>query len=233
MRIEVSNETIMLVIKFRIGGLLRFLSHAQTLSVFHRACVRAGMEVRYSQGFNPRPKLSLPLPRPVGVASDDEMLCIQIRKSTSLQQNCMSTQVLNNISAQLPNGFELLSISVVEANVSFQPSSATYVLILRKEYINDELRATIKRLMVSESLDIERQITKKKSRTGRRESTVKNINVRDFLESIELESDDIIVKCKITPAGSIRIEEILSLLGLDVEKLALPVRRSSVQWKCN
>ena len=223
----------MLVIKFRIGGLLRFLSHAQTLSVFQRACVRAGIEVRYSQGFNPRPKLSLPLPRPVGVASDDEMLCIQIRKSTNLQQNCMSTQVLNNISAQLPNGFELLSISVVEANVSFQPSSATYVLILRKEYINDELRATIKRLMVSESLDIERQITKKKSRTGRRESTVKNINVRDFLESIELESDDIIVKCKITPAGSIRIEEILSLLGLDMEKLALPVRRTCVQWKCN
>ncbi|MBW7991664.1 MAG: DUF2344 domain-containing protein, partial [Planctomycetes bacterium] len=65
--IAVSNETIMLVIKFRIGGPLRFISHAQTLSVFQRACVRAGIEIRYSQGFNPRPRLSLPLPRPVGV----------------------------------------------------------------------------------------------------------------------------------------------------------------------
>jgi len=235
--IEVSNETIMLVIKFRIGGPLRFISHAQTLSVFQRACVRAGIEIRYSQGFNPRPKLSLPLPRPVGVTSDDEMLCIRIRKSISPQEDCITTQVHNSISEQLPQGFELLSVSVVETNTSFQPSSATYVLALvlalRKEYLNEELKATVKRLLASETLGIKRRITKKKSRTGHRESTVKNIDVRAFLESIELDQDGIIVKCKITPAGSIRVEEILSLLKLDVEKLALPVRRTSVQWKCN
>jgi len=231
--IEVSNETIMLVIKFRIGGPLRFISHAQTLSVFQRACVRAGIEIRYSQGFNPRPKLSLPLPRPVGVTSDDEMLCIRIRKSISPQEDCITTQVHNSISEQLPQGFELLSVSVVETNTSFQPSSATYVLALRKEYLNEELKATVKRLLASETLGIQRRITKKKSRTRHRESTVKNIDVRGFLESIELDPDGIIVRCKITPAGSIRVEEILSLLKLDVEKLALPVRRTSVRWKCN
>ncbi len=232
-RIAVSNETIMLVIKFRIGGPLRFISHAQTLSVFHRACVRAGIEIRYSQGFNPRPRLSLPLPRPVGVASDDEMLCLRMRGSISPQENdCITTQVYNSISAQLPQGFELISVSVVETNTSFQPCSATYVLALRKEYINEELKATVKHLLASESLDIQRRIAKK-SRTGHRESTVKNINVRGFLESIELDPNGIIVKCKITPAGSIRVEEILSLLRLDVEKLALPVRRKCVQWKCN
>ena len=231
--IEVSNETIMLVIKFRIGGALRFLSHAQTLSVFQRACVRAGIEIRYSQGFNPRPRLSLPLPRPVGVTSDDEMLCIRIRKSTSQQEDCISTKVYNSIRAQLPQGFELLSVSVVETNTSFQPSSATYVLALRKEYINEELKATVKHLLASESLGIQRRITKKKSRTRHRESTVKNIDVRSFFESIELGPDGIIVRCKFTPAGSIRVEEILKLLDLDAEKLALPVRRTSVQWKCN
>ena len=231
--IEVSNETIMLVIKFRIGGPLRFISHAQTLSVFQRACVRAGIEIRYSQGFNPRPRLSLPLPRPVGVTSDDEMLCIRIRKSTSPQEDSITTQVHNSISAQLPQGFELLSVSVVETNTSFQPSSATYVLALRKEYINEELKATVKRLLASDSLGIQRRITKTKSRTRHRESTVKNIDVRGFLESIELDSNGIIVRCKITPTGSIRIEEILNLLELDVEKLALPVRRTSVKWKCN
>jgi radical SAM-linked protein len=232
-RIEVSNETIMLVIKFRIGGALRFLSHAQTLSVFQRACVRAGIEIRYSQGFNPRPRLSLPLPRPVGVISDDEMLCIRIRKNTGQQEDSIATQVHNSISEQLPQGFELLSVNVAEANTSFQPGSATYVLALRKEYINEELKATVKHLLASESLGIQRRITKTKSKFRHRESKVKNIDVRGFLESIDLDQDGIIVRCKITPAGSIRVEEILSLLKLDVEKLALPVRRTSVQWKCN
>jgi len=223
----------MLVIKFRIGGTLRFISHAQTLSVFQRACVRAGIEIKYSQGFNPRPRLSLPLPRPVGVSSDDEMLCIRIRKSTSLQQDCITTQVYNRISEQLPQGFELISISVVETNASFQPCSVTYLLALREEYINEELKATVKHVLASESLGIKRRMTKKKSRTGHPESSVKDIDVRGFLESIELDPDGIIVECKITPAGSIRVGEILSLLKLDVEKLALPVRRKSVRWKCN
>jgi radical SAM-linked protein len=223
----------MLVIKFRIGGALRFLSHAQTLSVFQRACVRAGKEICYSQGFNPRPKLSLPLPRPVGVASDDDMLCIRIPKNTILQKDLLSKQVYKGISEQLPHGFELISLSVVEANKSFQPSSATYILEVPKEHLSEALKAKIEGLLASENLCIQRRITKKKSRTGLRESKIKNIDVRDFLESIELDSNGIIVKCKITPAGSIRVEEILSLLELDVEKLALPVRRTSVQWKCN
>jgi len=133
----------------------------------------------------------------------------------------------------LPQGLELLSVSVVNANTSFQPCAATYVLAVRKEYVNEQLKATIKRLLASESLGIRRRIAKKKSRAVRRESTIKNIDVRGFLESIELDPGGIIVKCKITPAGSIRLEEILRLLELDVEKLALPVRRTSVQWKCN
>lgn len=233
-RITVSNETILLVIKFRIGGLLRFISHAQTLSVFQRACVRAGIEIRYSQGFNPRPRLSLPLPRPVGVDSDDEMLCLRVHRSIGPQENgCITTQVYDSLSAQLPQGLELLSVSVVEAKASFQPCSAKYVLAVRREYLNEELKAKIKRLLASDSIKIQRQTAKTKSRIRNRESKVKNIDVRGFFESIELGPDGIIVECKVTPAGSIRVEEILKLLDLDDEKLALPIRRASVQWNSN
>ena len=223
----------MLVIKFRIGGLLRFLSHAQTLSVFQRACVRAGLQVQYSQGFNPRPRLSLPLPRPVGVASDDEILCVQIQKNAGVYRDSISIKAQNDIMPQLPQGIELLSVSIIETNKSFQPCSAQYILTVRKEYLNEEIKANIKHLLASERLDIQRRITKKKSRIGTRDSIAKNIDVRGFLESIELDQDSIIVRCKITPAGSIRVEEILSLLKLDVGKLALPIRRTSVKWKCN
>ncbi len=204
------------------------------LRLFQRACVRAGIEIQYSQGFNPRPRLSLPLPRPVGVASDDELLCLRVHKSTSAQEHkCISTQVHKSISAQVPEGCELLSVNVAKAGASFQPCSVTYVLAVRKEYLNEELKATIKRLLASESLILERQIGKKKSRIENRESRIKNIDVRGFLKSIELDGDSIIVECKISSAGSIRVEEILKLLELDVEKLASPIKRTSVQWKSN
>ncbi len=65
-------------IRFRIGGALRFLSHAETARLWQRACTRAALPVRYSQGFNPHPRMSLPLPRPVGVAADEELLVVKL-----------------------------------------------------------------------------------------------------------------------------------------------------------
>ena len=55
---------------------MRFLSHAETMRLFQRACVRAGVKVAYSQGYNPHQRMSLVLPRSVGVESDDELLCL-------------------------------------------------------------------------------------------------------------------------------------------------------------
>ena len=249
MHIAALNESIMLVLKFRIGGSLRFLSHAQMLSVFQRTCVRAGLKIQYSQGFNPRPRLSLPLPRPVGVASDDELLCLRVSRAPCLvprapgeqQATDYELRIKAGLSAQLPEGCELLSVNVAKANTSFQPCSVAYVLAVRKEYLNEELKATIKRLLASKSISIQRQIGKKKSRIENRlsavasakaeESKIKNIDVRGFLKSIELDRNSIIVECKISSAGSIRVEEILKLLELDVEKLASPIRRTNVQWQ--
>ena len=196
--------------------------------------------MQYSQGFNPRPRLSLPLPRPVGVASDDELLCLRVRKSTSPQEHKstgtestydLCTLVKADISSQLPEGCELFSVNVAEVGTSFQPCSAAYVLTVRKEYLDEELKAAIKRLLASESINLQRQIDKRKSRIKNRESRIKNIDVRGFLKSIELDGNSIIVECKISSAGSIRVDEILRLLELDVEKLASPIRRTSVQWQ--
>ena len=247
-----------LVIKFKVWGALRFLSHAEMLRLLQRACVRAGINVRYSQGFNPRPKLSLPLPRPVGVESDDEVLSLQVDKSTvgwglphrfdnggathstSLRAGPTLHRIESKLSAQLPEGCELFSVSVAESATSIQPRSATYMLPIRPEHLNDALRATIDRLLASENLIVERKMAARKrgkrnenreSRIEHRASSIKNIDVRGFLASIKMTDEGIIVECKIGPAGSIRIDEVLSLLQLDQSKLAGPIRRTSVQWQ--
>jgi uncharacterized protein (DUF2344 family) len=236
MNIATLNETTLLVVKFRLKGTLRFLSHAETLKIFQRACVRAGIDIQYSQGFNPRPKISLPLPRPVGIESDNELLCIRIHKDIPAQEQKsisdandsrhrdLCNSIKDKLSMQLPEGCELLSVSTPQADESFQPYSATYVLAVKAEYLNEGLRARIERLLASESINLQRQTDKKNSK-------LKNVNVRDFLKSIKIDDRGIIVECNISSAGSIRIEEILRLLELDEGKLALPIRRTNVQWK--
>jgi uncharacterized protein (DUF2344 family) len=235
MLIAASNETMLLVIKFRLRGALRFLSHAEMLRVFQRTCARAGLDIQYSQGFNPHPKMSLPLPRPVGIESDDELLTLRIHKGTGAQEQkstidaddlCtkdLCSFIMDKLSAQLPEGCDLLSVSIAPAGTSFQPCSASYVLAVRPEYLNEGLRARIERLLASESINLMRQ-------TDEKNSKLKNVNVRDFLKSIKMVDRSIIVECSISPAGSVRIEEILRLLELDEDKLALPIRRTNVQW---
>jgi radical SAM-linked protein len=228
MHIAVSDETILLVVKFRIEGSSRFLSHAETLRVLQRACVRAGIELQYTQGFNPHPKMSLPLPRSVGVESDDELLCLRVDGSTGAQEHKSTSELCDsiktNLSQQLPEGFELLSVTNPQADAVFYPRLVTYILPVRDEYIGQQLKERAKQLLASESLNVTRQLDAKGLKS-------KNIDVRDFLKSIVINDSCIFVECKITPRGSIRVEEILKLLSLDMEKLAVPIRRTSVQWQ--
>jgi len=211
---------------------MRFLSHAETVRVFQRACIRAGVEIRYSQGFNPRPRMSLPLPRPVGVEADGDLFCFQ-----SAQLGHTIHDIQDRLSSQLPEGFELLSIEAAEDNNTPHPSAGSYVLELRRdvpvlqkdktriqEYPAEKLKTTIKRLLTSESVILQRR---KKTIN----SKIKTVDVRSFLKSITLDNGVITVECKITPAGSIRIDEILKLLKLDYTMLAAPIRRTNVQWK--
>ena len=54
------DERFRFMLTFRIDGDLRFISHLDTVRLFRRACARAGLPVRYSQGFNPQPRIVLP-----------------------------------------------------------------------------------------------------------------------------------------------------------------------------
>ena len=222
-----SNETILLVIKFKIGGSLRFLSHAETVKLFQRACVRAGINMQYSRGFNPRPRLSLPLPRTVAVASDDDLLCLRVNRDLKESQIAdYDSRIKDRLSGQLPKECKLLSVEAVGANASYQPDSATYVFSLLPESINERLKAVIERLLASESLNLHRRVDAKYSK-------FKNVDVRPFLKSIEIVDKEIVVECKISSAGTVRVDEILKLLEIEPEKLTTPIRRKNVKWKVN
>ncbi|MGH7145258.1 MAG: TIGR03936 family radical SAM-associated protein [Planctomycetota bacterium] len=57
------------LLNFRKTGLLRFLSHHDLMTVFARAVRRAALPIRWTAGFNPQVRLSLPAALEVGVAA--------------------------------------------------------------------------------------------------------------------------------------------------------------------
>lgn len=216
--------------------MLRFLSHAEILRVFRRACIRAGIKIKYTEGFNPRPKMSLPLPKSVGIEIDNDILCLWYERDTAslygdmdgnkIEDYCLHIKA--KLSDQLPKGIELLSVRFVETNKPFQPRLASYEFNILPEYFNELFKVRIKHLLTRESLMVTRTLETSRRRIKR---SFKTVDVRPFLKSIELGDNWILVACKICSAGSIRIDEILRLLELDAEKLAGPVKRTSVEWQ--
>ena len=213
-----------LVVRFRIAGALRFLSHAETLRVFQRACARAGIPVKYSEGFNPHPKLSLPLPRAVGVESDDELLVVRLSGEPREAGGKDEARVRQVMQEELPVGIDVAGVELAGSG-SFHARRADYLFCLRDGRaadLADPLRQRAQVILAGESWIVERKLPG--------ESKVRRIDVRPFLESIEAVERGVVVKCNVTAAGSIRIEEILQLLELDREDLAAPIRRTAVEW---
>jgi radical SAM-linked protein len=195
---------------------VRFLSHAETMRVFQRACVRAGVQIAYSQGFNPHQKMSLVPPRSVGVESDEDLLCLRLKEG----QTGIDAEKLKSA---LPEGIEIISIETTESNNIPEPVSARYVMKVRGQCVDDRIMQKISEILASDKVVISR-------RTGE-DTETKLVDVRPFLEAIKPEPQGFAVDCKISPAGTIRIDEILGLLQLKTADLIGPVRRTNVQWK--
>ncbi len=190
--------------------------------MLQRACIRAGVRIRHSQGFNPHPKMSLPLPRSVGVEADEELLCLQLDDSATPFN---AEQLKASLSAQLPKGIELLSVVTSEKKISQQANSATYILPIKQDMANTVTKNRIDTLLANKELNIQR-------RTDEAGHT-RVVDVRPFLGDINMDSQAISVECKISPGGSIRVDEILKLLELNIEELTAPIKRTNVRWQDN
>lgn len=60
-----------------------WISHLDLMRVFQRAFKRAGLPLKHTQGFNPRPSVSIALPLSVGVDSVCELLDFELDNDTT------------------------------------------------------------------------------------------------------------------------------------------------------
>ena len=66
---------------FEKTGNAVWISHLDLMRLFQRAFKRAGLPLKHTQGFNPRPSVSIALPLSVGVSSKCELLDFELEDS--------------------------------------------------------------------------------------------------------------------------------------------------------
>ncbi len=64
-------------LRFRKEGLARFVGHLDLVDILVRAMRRAEVQLAYSQGYHPMPKVELPAPLPLGVEGREEWMEFQ------------------------------------------------------------------------------------------------------------------------------------------------------------
>ncbi|MGD9039724.1 MAG: TIGR03936 family radical SAM-associated protein, partial [Desulfobacteraceae bacterium] len=87
----------------------RYLSHLEMRRLFIRAFKRAGLNLIYSKGFHPLPKLSFASALPVGTESIHETIDFELYETMSIA----STK--EEISRQLPRGIKVIDVEDITA----------------------------------------------------------------------------------------------------------------------
>ncbi len=72
-------------LRFEKLGRSVWMSHLDTMRLFQRAFKRAGLKLTHTQGFNPRPSVSIALPLSVGVESHCELLDFELEEPADCQ----------------------------------------------------------------------------------------------------------------------------------------------------
>ncbi|MCL2213476.1 MAG: TIGR03936 family radical SAM-associated protein [Oscillospiraceae bacterium] len=114
-------------LRFSRTGAVRFTSHLDTCRILRSAFVRAGLDLRYSEGFNPHPKMTIAIPLPLGHESLCELCDIGITGEVD-GENYFS-ELAAKLSAALPSGFQV-SRAYVPSTKSAGIHSLSYQITL-------------------------------------------------------------------------------------------------------
>ena len=90
--------------RFSKTGRAIYISHLDLMATMQRAFSRAGSRLQYSEGFNPRPQISIALPLSVGTASLCELMDFRLLEEVDI------TSLSARLNATMPEGITVQEI---------------------------------------------------------------------------------------------------------------------------
>lgn len=199
-------------LRFRKQGDLRWISHRDLVRVVERMMRRAGLELRMSAGFHPKPKLTFPSALAVGIAACAEVLEFELVAPLE------PAEIERRLNQQAPRGLEVFAVQTLAAGQrKAQVQALTYACPVPPARRADVARA-MAQLLASETLLVER------------EGQAGAINLRSQLTSLRWRGDAVEFRIAVGPATTLRPRDVLHALGaLDLEQQGSVLTRSEVE----
>ena len=201
---------------YSINGDLRFISHHDTLRLFRRALARADLPLRFSEGFNPHPRITIPLPRPTGIASSDESIVIETDRTLDPEDALLRLQ------QHIPEGIRMLSVRALTPGERFQPARVRYELET-PSVPSEELRRRVDVLRCAESAMFER--------TDRETGVSRPVDIRPSIAELGVSDRGVEFTLQMNGGGSAKPAEVAGWLGFDPAAINHRITRLAVEWR--
>ncbi|WPX08367.1 TIGR03936 family radical SAM-associated protein [Anaerocellum danielii] len=191
-----------------------FISHLDMTRLFERLFRRLDIKLKFTQGFNPHPKIVFILPMPVGLCSEEEIFEVECEQE-------LGEDIIENFNRILPEGLKVLKVELATDKIQVRDMYYQCFVEAKEEFCKyfDEF--------------MKKSPTIKKEKEGK--VTVKKIF--DFLLSYECEKVDGDIKISfhinVVNGSYIKPEDILREFSQEynIECRIVRVERVKVNYK--
>lgn len=208
--------------KFTKLGYLKFISHLGLVDLFQRTLFQNKVDVKFSEGFNPHPRMSIAYPLPLGIESNSEYMEIYLNSRIDLKD------FLIKMNERLPAGIKIIEAMYDDdESISNKVKSVVYAFKLLNTFFDINKDVDIaKELDKINSMDIVE--IERKRKKGKRRIFVKE-NAKEYLKRLELKDDAIYAYIKMSENGSLKPALIFDILNnytnINMDELDIDLER--------
>lgn len=216
-------------VKFKKEGDMIYISHLDLQRTLQRAFRRAEIQLCYSQGFNPHPKMSYGNALALGTESQGEYVDIEV------EDELTEKEFLEKIAPELPVGLEFVKCKEIDKSVSALSSVIEWGEYLFTIPLERKLSKEFVKSKVLDYMGKEEIIITKKNKKGR----LVEVDIRPLIKTfdvLDLEDDSLTLNAVIA-TGSIQnlntnlfIPQILSLFGIELDPLDVDILRRDLYY---
>ncbi len=225
---------------YSVRGDLKYLSHRDTMRLWQMALVRARVPVYYSRGFNPHSRISLPLPRSVGMSSECELLLLDLEGncdiastvtddvSESCRVGSYPTRVsesawnFSRLQRQLPQGMDIFAAWHVPPGTRAVPQWAEYRITLSNETDRSVLGERIEHFLQAPTWPV--------WRAARGRHPRRLLDLRADVTNLKLHGQSLCCTIAVKPSGTPRLDEVLTALKINMPDAASEICREATGY---
>ena len=162
-------------IKFSKDGYVKYTSHLDLLRMFKRAFKKTGLGLKYSQGYNPHPKMGFAQPLSLGYSSRCEL----IEFETEMPHT--TGEIMEKMRGEMPDGIKLLSCFELDEKIKSLASdaeAAEYKIWIPTEHTEEVLKSFLATYLNKKEITA----LKRQKKTKKMEP----VNIRHMIRELEI-----------------------------------------------